>query len=157
MKAFGLKYNIDDSTDTAALEKKIIAYATLHYLQVHKWFGDLNNLWVGGKYYQVGYDGAGYLHTVLGLTEEEVARYRRPVQWMIYIYRNLDSLGCLVQRIDKYIKPNHSAYILIRSANSLLFLTLFIFFTEWVISFFVFAFFNSSSYFIALTTTYSLF
>jgi hypothetical protein len=31
-KALGLKYGIDDATDTSALEKKIIAYVTLHYL-----------------------------------------------------------------------------------------------------------------------------
>jgi hypothetical protein len=31
-KALGLKYGINDATDTSALEKKIIAYVTLHYL-----------------------------------------------------------------------------------------------------------------------------
>jgi len=67
----GLKYGIDNNTDTAALEKKIIAYATLHYLEVHKWFGDLNTLWKAGKFYQVGFDGAGYGHKVLGSTTEE--------------------------------------------------------------------------------------
>jgi len=65
-KALGLKYGIDDATDKSALEKKVIAYVTLHYLTVHKWFGDLNNLWKAGKYYQVGFDGAGYGHTILG-------------------------------------------------------------------------------------------
>ena len=32
----------------------------------HKWFGDLNNNWLAGKYYQVGFDGAGYGHVILG-------------------------------------------------------------------------------------------
>ena len=67
----GLKYGIDNNTDTAALEKKIIAYTTLHYLEVHKWLGDLNTLWKAGKYYQVGFDGAGYAHKVLGSISEE--------------------------------------------------------------------------------------
>lgn len=31
-KALGLKYGIDDKTDSKALEKKIIAFVTLHYL-----------------------------------------------------------------------------------------------------------------------------
>jgi hypothetical protein len=36
----GVKYGIDDTTDTSALEKKVIAYVTLHYLSVHKFFGE---------------------------------------------------------------------------------------------------------------------
>jgi hypothetical protein len=67
----GLKYGIDNNTDTAALEKKIIAYVTLHYLEVHGWFGSLNNNWKAAKYYQVGFDGAGYGHKVLGSANEE--------------------------------------------------------------------------------------
>jgi len=54
----------------------VIAYVTLHYLEVHKWFGDLNNLWVAGKYYQVGFDGAGYAHKVLGITLSEIMKLR---------------------------------------------------------------------------------
>jgi len=73
-KALGLKYGIDDATDKSALEKKVIAYVTLHYLTVHKWFGDLNTEWKGGKYYQVGFDGAGYGHKVLNLTPEEIRK-----------------------------------------------------------------------------------
>lgn len=73
-KALGLKYGIDDTTDTSALEKKVIAYVTLHYLQVHKWFGTLNDEWKGGKYYQTGFDGATYAHTVLGITAEDIRK-----------------------------------------------------------------------------------
>ena len=35
-------------------------------MEVHKWFGDLNNNFKAGKYYQVGYDGGSYGHKVLG-------------------------------------------------------------------------------------------
>jgi CRISPR/Cas system-associated endonuclease Cas3-HD len=71
-ESLGLKYGIDNNTDTSALEKKVIAYVTLHYLEVHKWFGDLNNNWKAGKYYQVGFDGAGYGHKVLGASSESI-------------------------------------------------------------------------------------
>ena len=64
----GLKYGIDNNTDTSALEKKIIAYVTLHYLTVHKWLGSLNDNWKAAKYYQVGFDAATYGHTVLGMS-----------------------------------------------------------------------------------------
>ncbi len=67
-KALGLKYGIDDTTDTSVIEKKVIAYVTLHYLEVHRWFGQLNDEWKAGKYYQTGFDAAGYGHKVLGLT-----------------------------------------------------------------------------------------
>ena len=52
----------------------MIVYVTLHYLTVHKWFGDLNTEWKGGKYYQVGADGAGYAHKILNLTPEEIRK-----------------------------------------------------------------------------------
>lgn len=32
LKALGLKYGIDDATDSSVIEKKVIAYLTLHYL-----------------------------------------------------------------------------------------------------------------------------
>ena len=51
------------------IEKKVIAYVTLHYLTVHKWLGGLNDNWRGAKYYQVGYDAATYGHTVLGMSK----------------------------------------------------------------------------------------
>ena len=41
------------------------AYITLHYLGVHRWFGLINDLWRAEKYYQAGFDGANYTHTVL--------------------------------------------------------------------------------------------
>jgi len=66
----GLKYGITPTTDSSVIEKKVIAYVTLHYLEVHKWFGDLNNQWKAGKYYQTGFDGAGYAHKVLGLSTD---------------------------------------------------------------------------------------
>ena len=66
LKTLGLKYGIDDSTDTSVIEKKVITYVTLHYLEVHGWFGSLNTLWKAAKFYQVGFDGAGYGHKVLG-------------------------------------------------------------------------------------------
>ena len=68
----GLKYGVTNTTDTSALEKKIIAYVTLHYLTVHKWLGSLNDNWKAGKFYQVGFDAGSYGHTVLGLGEEQV-------------------------------------------------------------------------------------
>lgn len=64
------------TTDSSAIEKKVIAYVTLHYLTVHKWLGDLNNNWKGGKFYQVGFDAAGYGHKVLGITVESIAKLR---------------------------------------------------------------------------------
>ena len=76
LKALGLKYGIDDKTDTSVIEKKVITYVTLHYLEVHKWFGDLNTLWKAAKFYQVGFDGAGYGHKVLGISLSEITNLR---------------------------------------------------------------------------------
>jgi hypothetical protein len=70
-KALGVKYGIDDTTDPSVIEKKVITYVTLHYLEVHKWLGDLNTAWKAGKFYQVGFDGAGYGHKVLGVAMPE--------------------------------------------------------------------------------------
>ena len=69
--ALGLKYGIDNTTDTSVIEKKIISYVTLHYLTVHKWLGSLNDNWKAGKFYQVGFDGATYGHTVLNMSVEK--------------------------------------------------------------------------------------
>ncbi len=63
--ALGLKYGVTNTTDPSTIEKKIIAYVTLHYLTVHKWLGGLNDNWKAGKFYQVGYDAATYGHSVL--------------------------------------------------------------------------------------------
>ncbi len=68
--ALGLKYGITNTTDSSVIQKKVIAYVTLHYLTVHKWLGGLNDNWKAAKYYQVGYDAASYGHTVLGVTVE---------------------------------------------------------------------------------------
>lgn len=67
--ALGAKYGIDNNTDTSALEKKIITYVTLHYLEVHRTFGTLNDEWKGAKYYQTGFDGAAFGHKILGISE----------------------------------------------------------------------------------------
>jgi len=32
--------------------------------------GSLNDMFKAGKYYQVGYDGAGYLHKVLDMSKD---------------------------------------------------------------------------------------
>ena len=73
-KALGLKYGIDDTTDSSVIEKKVIAYVTLHYLEVHRWLGQLNDEWKAGKYYQTGFDAATYGHKVLGLTTEQIRK-----------------------------------------------------------------------------------
>ena len=67
-ETLGYKYGVTPTTDSSALEKKIIAYVTLHYLEVHKWLGDLNNNWKAGKYYEVGFGAATYGHKVLGIS-----------------------------------------------------------------------------------------
>jgi hypothetical protein len=46
---------------------------------VHKWFGDLNNLWKAGSYYKTGFDGAGYAHKVLGMTVAEIEKMTRQI------------------------------------------------------------------------------
>ena len=71
-----MKYGIKPDSDTSVIEKKVIAYVTLHYLEVHGWFGSLNTNYKAGKYYQVGFDGAAYGHKVLGITVAEIARLR---------------------------------------------------------------------------------
>jgi hypothetical protein len=71
-EALGIKYGITNTTDSSVIEKKIIAYVTLHYLTVHKWLGDLNTNWSTGKFYQVGFDAGKYGHTVLSLSEESI-------------------------------------------------------------------------------------
>jgi hypothetical protein len=71
--ALGVKYGVTNTTDPSSIEKKVIAYVTLHYLTVHKWLGDLNDEWKTGKYYQVGFDAAKDGHVVLGMSEEVVA------------------------------------------------------------------------------------
>jgi hypothetical protein len=75
-ETLGYKYGVTPTTDSSVIEKKVIAYVTLHYLEVHRWLGDLNNNWKAGKYYQVGFDGAGYGHKVLGMTLVEIAKMR---------------------------------------------------------------------------------
>ena len=71
-QAIGLKYGITPETDPQSIIKKLVSYATLHYLQVHKWFVSVNDLWQGGKYYQTGFDGAGYLHNIFKASSKSV-------------------------------------------------------------------------------------
>ena len=69
-EALGLKYGIDNDTDSAVLEKKIITYVTLHYLEVHNFAIKENNSWKAGSYYQTGFDGAAFAHKVLGSSKK---------------------------------------------------------------------------------------
>jgi hypothetical protein len=66
-------YNVKGA-DPAAIERKVIAYATLHFLQVHKWMVELDGLWTAGSYYQFGFIGGGYLHTVLNMNLSKMFR-----------------------------------------------------------------------------------
>jgi hypothetical protein len=75
--ALGLKYGIDDKTDPAALERKVVTYITLHYPTVHKWFGTLDTEWSTGKYYQTGFDGATYVHDVLKSLLEDIIEHMK--------------------------------------------------------------------------------
>jgi hypothetical protein len=72
----GLKYGVDNNTDSSVIEKKVIAFVTLHYLEVHKWLGDLNNNWKASKFYQVGFDAGTYGHKVLGITPSSIEKLR---------------------------------------------------------------------------------
>ncbi len=45
-EAFALKYGIDGNTEATVVEKKVASYITLHYLEVHKFLGEWNALWV---------------------------------------------------------------------------------------------------------------
>lgn len=69
LEALGPKYNPKNLSDDE-IKKKVITYVTLHYLTVHKWLGELDDLWHHANYYQVGFKGAGYGHNVLGLSTE---------------------------------------------------------------------------------------
>jgi len=62
----GLKYGIDNNTDSSKIEKKVIEFVTLHYLEVHKEFGTLNSDFKAGKFYQVGFEAGAFGHKVLG-------------------------------------------------------------------------------------------
>ena len=52
------------------IDKKVWNYIILHYSTVHKYFGNLNDLWKTGYYIRAGFDFAGYAHTVLALSTE---------------------------------------------------------------------------------------
>lgn len=72
--ALGLKYGIDDKTDTDALEKKIIAYLALHFLSVHKTLQDVDNSWHKASYKQTGNQLAALGHQLIKLTSEDIRR-----------------------------------------------------------------------------------
>lgn len=61
-----------EGMDQAAVEKKIAAYVTLHYLTVHKWVVDCDYAWNAQKYYETGFKGAGYIHNIFGLAIPEL-------------------------------------------------------------------------------------
>lgn len=77
-KNLGLKYGITDETTTEQIEKKIITYITLHYSEVHKEIGTVNDMWKAGKYYQAGFESATYGHKIFkmdaipNLTDKEI-------------------------------------------------------------------------------------
>lgn len=69
-------YNLTDA-DSSAVEKRVIAYVTLHYLTVHKWLGDMDSNWHAAKYYQVGWSAGEHGHTVLGFSEPAMKIIRK--------------------------------------------------------------------------------
>jgi len=56
------------------LEKKIIAYVTIHYLSVHKSLQDIDNTWHKGQAKETGEKLAGLAHDVLKMTPEDIRR-----------------------------------------------------------------------------------
>lgn len=64
IRSLGFKYDIDGGTDMNKLQIKITEYILLHFLQVHKWSGDLNGKWLGQYYFDVGYFGAIDAHKI---------------------------------------------------------------------------------------------
>ncbi len=116
MKALGLKYGIDETTDSSVIEKKVVAYLTLHYLEVHKWFGDLNDLWQAGNYKQTGFNAAGYAHKVLGLTPEIIKQLISAWNWSIsQIYK----LTVNIMNQKYIVHSNHPFSLLMSSLEAL--------------------------------------
>ncbi len=70
------KYGITPSTNSSEIEKKIITYVTLHYPTVHGWFGQMNNDWKAGKYYNVGNAAATHGHEIFKMSEELASSYK---------------------------------------------------------------------------------
>jgi hypothetical protein len=58
------KYGITATTSWFEIEKTLSIYATLHFLSLHRWFSQENDLWQAKKYYEAGFTGATYLHNV---------------------------------------------------------------------------------------------
>lgn len=65
-KNLGLKYGIDDKTDTDALEKRIIKNLALNAFGVHSRLQNIDNEWHSGKYQQTGKDLASLAHLLIG-------------------------------------------------------------------------------------------
>ena len=76
LESLGNKYGITPDTDPAVIEKKVLTYVTLHFLEVHKQVCDLSDLYKAGKYYQVGSVGGAYAHKILGLSISELKQLR---------------------------------------------------------------------------------
>lgn len=110
LAALGVKYNPkNESSD--AIEKKVITYVTLHYITVHKWLGELDDLWNAANYYQVGFKGAGYGHTILGSTLEVTNLYEVEYQTSRHIHApEVSELYEVEYQTSRHVheKPSHS-------------------------------------------------
>lgn len=94
LEALGPKYNPKNQSEDE-IKKKVITYVTLHYLTVHKWLGELDDLWHKNNFYQVGFKAAGYGHNVLGLSIEETPKeykMRRATKHVLTILEELQHL-----------------------------------------------------------------
>lgn len=69
--ALGPKYNPKNKSEDQ-IKKEVITYVTLHYLTVHKWLGELDDLWHKNSFFQVGFKAATYGHNVLGISGNEI-------------------------------------------------------------------------------------
>jgi len=65
------------NVDASIVQLKVITYATLHYLAVHKWLGEVDNDWHAGKYYQVGWKGGEEGHLILGSSSINLHRIKK--------------------------------------------------------------------------------
>ena len=62
------------TTDSTVMKRKLLPYATLHYLELQKWLSQPLHYW---KVLSVGFDGAGYEHKVLGMTISQIEKLRK--------------------------------------------------------------------------------
>ena len=57
-------YGINKTSDVQKIESNFTVYLTLHYFNVHKWFGILNTSWKAGDFEKSGYFAANYSHDI---------------------------------------------------------------------------------------------